>query len=465
MPFQIANSQSQGSNYPIRDTEFVEYYDPYSMINISYPSFWQKSNVSNSESISFVSPIKTIGVIVQNAPTLNATIDEIAMNTISFIKESFLNATILDITTSSSEDGSTIQSLTFTFVNGKDKEKVLLLSKIFEDRTFTFLYYADDILFDHFTPLTSVMLDSFQIPYFRDAFSPKDLYNVELLSREDLLPTTQTSNTTNANTTSNSSGTSESNNRQPSENQSLPTTQTSNTTNANTTSNSSGTSESNNRQPSENQSLPTTQTSNTTNANTTSNSSGTSESNNRQPSENQSLPTTQTSNTTNANTTSNSSGTSESNNQLSLDTIDFATYENNDLGIKIDYPTNFIKIENDRGSTFLNEEKNLGATIADIPIKNSFLNEFKNQQVLHLNRTLNDFNILDSEVSDFMGYPTDMILFNYKNGTQLYKGVQFIKVSNDNTSADIFTYFAPSVQVFDEFLPVAVEMFRSLELS
>jgi hypothetical protein len=207
LPLQYAHSQLQGSN-PLQDTEFNEYYDPFSMIKISYPSFWQKSDIVDTGIISFVSPINTVGVIVQNTPTPNATIDEITMNTISSIKENFLNATILDITTSTSADNSTIQNLTFTAMNGKDTEKVLLLSKIFEDRTYTFLYYADDILFDQFFPLTSVMLYSFQIPYFNNAFSLEHLSSAGTISIENLQTkknqTKQDEKSTDANTTSDS---------------------------------------------------------------------------------------------------------------------------------------------------------------------------------------------------------------------------------------------------------------------
>jgi hypothetical protein len=61
-----------------------------------------------------------------------------------------------------------------------------------------------------------------------------------------------------------------------------------------------------------------------------------------------------------------------------------------------------------------------------------------------------------------MGSPTEMLSFNYKNGTQLYKGLQFITVSDDN--GYIFTYFAPSIRVFHEFFDTAREMFDSLQI-
>ncbi len=141
----------------------------------------------------------------------------------------------------------------------------------------------------------------------------------------------------------------------------------------------------------------------------------------------------------------------------------FATYENKNLGIKIEYPRNLDKIENNRGSTFTNEGSTLGVIIGNIPLKNTSLSDFRTQQILQLSQTLTNFKITNSKVSDIMGYPTQMLLFNYDNGTQLYRGLQFIKISDDN--AYVFTYFAPHIVIFREFLPTVKEMFDSLQLS
>jgi hypothetical protein len=184
LPLYNAHSQSV-SNNPVRNAEFKEYHDPFSNIKINYPSSWQKSDMGDSGIILLVSPIKTVGVIVQNTLTLNASIDEITMDTISFVRDNFLNATIIDTVTSTSADNATIQSITFTFVGDKDLEKALLLSKIFEDRTYTFLYYADNDLFIQFLPLASVMLDSFQIPYMDKAFSSIHLTSSGNIYSED----------------------------------------------------------------------------------------------------------------------------------------------------------------------------------------------------------------------------------------------------------------------------------------
>ena len=87
---------------------------------------------------------------------------------------------------------------------------------------------------------------------------------------------------------------------------------------------------------------------------------------------------------------------------------------------------------------------------------------YANAHLSYLNNTLDDFHILNASRSDVMGYPTPKIIFTYENGTELYKGMQFWKLKND--TARLFTYYAPSVGIFEEFLPTIDKMLKTIKV-
>jgi hypothetical protein len=68
--------------------------------------------------------------------------------------------------------------------------------------------------------------------------------------------------------------------------------------------------------------------------------------------------------------------------------------------------------------------------------------------------------ITNSSTSDLLGYLTQMILFSYNNGDQLYKGLQLWKVAED--PVHIFTYHAQSNRLFDKFLPAVIKMIDTI---
>ena len=160
-------------------TKFLNYYDPYEMIKIQYPSFWTIMTQSNSNEISFQSPITNTGVIIQNKPSINESLDEITMNMISSIQTKFPNVQILN--TDLSEDSSNLATQTLLFRYGEENNsyKILLFIKIYDDRTIVFTYYSEENLFDRFFPLASHMYSSLQMPSFVNIFEPvRDLENL-----------------------------------------------------------------------------------------------------------------------------------------------------------------------------------------------------------------------------------------------------------------------------------------------
>src|SRR5689334_22445410 len=77
-------------------SNFLNYYNPSVMMKIKYPEFWHKPVVINNDTIAFSSPVKTIGVIFQVKSVLNMSKDEISMNTIKDIENTFSNVKILN---------------------------------------------------------------------------------------------------------------------------------------------------------------------------------------------------------------------------------------------------------------------------------------------------------------------------------------------------------------------------------
>jgi hypothetical protein len=349
-------AQSQIIN-PIDSPKFLNYYNSSVMIKIKYPSFWQKPIPVANDTIFFLSPVKTMGVIIQNKPTSNESIDEISLKTINDIKNSFSNVKILNMNISTSKDGSIIQKLEFTYGSSPDTFRELQVLKLNEDRAFTFIYYADNALFNQFFPIASIMYNSLQTPKFFNTFSQEQILNPLKLDKQINQPIKSAKNIT--------------------------------------------------------------------------------------------IP-------------SNLPIVNKQNNQSSILSNDSIFY-NKLLGIKIQYPNSLNKIESDRGASFNSYNKSIGVTLVNIPINNMTESDFIAAHIMSLNNSLTNFDVINASTSDLLGYPTQMIVFSYNNGAQLYKGMQFWKIAEDHVY--IFTYYAQSDRLFDKFLPLITKMVDSLQLT
>jgi hypothetical protein len=89
-------------------------------------------------------------------------------------------------------------------------------------------------------------------------------------------------------------------------------------------------------------------------------------------------------------------------------------------------------------------------------------NNYVTTHLSFLNKSLDNFHVLNTSRTDVMGYPTATILFTYDNGTELYKGMQLWKIKDD--TARLFTYFAPSKGIFDEFFPTIDRMLKTIKV-
>lgn len=155
--------------------------------------------------------------------------------------------------------------------------------------------------------------------------------------------------------------------------------------------------------------------------------------------------------------------TSEPANQTTVDNIGMLMYSNSKLGLEIQYPTWVNKTEQPSGVKFAFPNKSAGAILVNSNVKNSSGDDFDISHVLYLFRSLDNFFIIHNSKSYIMDYPTTEIFFTYRNGTMSYKGIQLWTIKDNE--ARLFTYFAPSDRVFDEYLPTIETMARSIKVS
>jgi hypothetical protein len=155
---------------PINNDKFLDYFNPSIFMKIKYPSFWQKPIPIANDTVSFSSPVTGVGVMIQNKPLKNMSIDEISMNIISNIKKDLPNVKIHNMNITNSTDGSINEKFEFSYGYTADAFKDFQNVKIIDGRVYIFSYYADSALFDQFYPIASFMLKSLKIPIFTNAF-------------------------------------------------------------------------------------------------------------------------------------------------------------------------------------------------------------------------------------------------------------------------------------------------------
>lgn len=97
------------------------------------------------------------------------------------------------------------------------------------------------------------------------------------------------------------------------------------------------------------------------------------------------------------------------------------------------------------------------------PFIGNNLTDFNTKHLTFLNVTLPNFRVQNYSTSSILGDSTQMLSFNYNNGTELYKGLQLWKLTENR--AVIFTYFVPDLTLFDTYLPEATRMLESLEIA
>jgi len=128
--------------------------------SIEYPSFWNKYEIPDINGTLYQSPLKTVGVLIQNITTVNSTPDEIYTKLILSMRESLSN---LDIIKNNSTDlnGTNIETLEYSYGKNSNNFKILQVMVIDNNNINSFTYFAEDILYDSFYPLIENMRDVF----------------------------------------------------------------------------------------------------------------------------------------------------------------------------------------------------------------------------------------------------------------------------------------------------------------
>ncbi len=129
-------------------------------VNILYPSYWQKSERNNT--VSFTSPLKTVGVVFVTMPMTNMSLEEFTTRRILNLRESLVNFNINRTRTEEFLNNSA-QMLMFTYGNNNHVSKVLQAWTIKDRKAYFATYFADAVLFDTFLPTALKTINSISI--------------------------------------------------------------------------------------------------------------------------------------------------------------------------------------------------------------------------------------------------------------------------------------------------------------
>lgn len=344
-------SISFGQEYeddPSYSLNFLRYSNLSKSIEIDYPSFWNVVESTDPTIVSFLSPVSSIGVSIQSKPVVNVSSMEILMGYLEYMKSNFDKLTFSNISIDL-PNANDQQSLVFTYGNDTNIYQVLLYIMAKPDRSYTFTYYADRMLFDKFLSVSLKMLNSSKII---------DSHNIlENKTGTDISSSVKYKD---------------------------------------------------------------------------------SKINNYVSVLNHSI-----------NDEENVTG--------------YKSYKKKDIGIELRYPAFLNLVEKDFGIILSTNDRAMAVVIVNIPLENTSLENFSIRNIMTLNKTLSNFNIINSSTSNLLGEDTQMLLFNYTNGTHTYNAMQFWKLSEKY--ANIFTYFGQSNSVFNSFLPSITKIIETLRFS
>jgi hypothetical protein len=149
------------------------------------------------------------------------------------------------------------------------------------------------------------------------------------------------------------------------------------------------------------------------------------------------------------------------NENQSLTDITLFEYSNPYIGIKALYPSTFHKYETDNGMILTWNNGSSGFTLGQTPSMEMSIDDFSANQVIYLNETLDNFQIINYSISQIYEYPTQILMFSYNNNSVPYKSMMFITLDMDD--AYLYTYFSPE-QIFDDHLDAVIRILDSIEL-
>lgn len=140
---------------------FLIYKDPKSGITVSYPSYWSKIQKENS--LSFISPLKTVGVKFTVIPAANMSLDEFTTKQIIDLRGSNLTNFNIDSLYGAQYLSNPAQLIIFFYGNQGNMHKVLRGWTVKDNKAYIFTYFADSVLYGTFLPVAVNIIDSFQL--------------------------------------------------------------------------------------------------------------------------------------------------------------------------------------------------------------------------------------------------------------------------------------------------------------
>jgi hypothetical protein len=159
------------------------------IVNVEYPSFWDRIEIPNIKGVLFLSPLKTVGVIVQNITDKEVTSDELYTNLILLMRQNLGDINILSTNTTKSLSGSDMETVEYSYGNDSKKFKILQVMETSRNQVHLFTYFAEDMLYDRFLPLVANMKNTFfylnenEKPIVKQPFTENDT-----LSRTQIIP-------------------------------------------------------------------------------------------------------------------------------------------------------------------------------------------------------------------------------------------------------------------------------------
>jgi hypothetical protein len=157
-----------------------------------------------------------------------------------------------------------------------------------------------------------------------------------------------------------------------------------------------------------------------------------------------------------------------SSSQLISSTVNFAKYENSSFGMKMDYPADWKKAEDNRGSWFRNGNESMNIRVESLPFQNQTLDQLTTRQI---NLTAQQFpaqKILQSNATVIgNNYSAHKLLFTFPEEPSDPKGTNLKELQlwmTNNSRAYILSYFTTN-DSFDIYLPVVQKMIESFRIT
>jgi hypothetical protein len=142
-------------------TNSTSNYDREGFADIEYPSFWDTIEVPEINGVVFLSPLKSVGVILQNLTGKINSPEEIYTNLILQIRQNLNGLNIININNTESSEGSSIDTVEYSYGNDSKKFRVIQVLENGKNKHHLFTYFSEDIFYDRFIPIVSPMKNTF----------------------------------------------------------------------------------------------------------------------------------------------------------------------------------------------------------------------------------------------------------------------------------------------------------------